>query len=351
MAGTQDETDASVTQWIALTWRAVIMRVGQNPAKLIDSVAQPQPVTVALVTYIPFLEGYYTESLDVLKVCLDSIWENTDAPYDLLVFDNASCPDVCTFLTDAHRRGKIQYLVLSDKNVGKGGAWNFIFGGAPGEFIAYADSDVYFFPGWLSAQLKVFDEFPNLGMVTGAPMRIPQEFSTSTIEWAELHPEVGLARGVLLSWDDWWRHARSLGVSSEEEGRRLYAVNEDVCLIHNNTRYFIGAAHFQFVARQQVLQRVLPLPSQRPMGQVRSLDIAINQMGLLRLSTPDWWVQHLGNSLQGFSPVSRHVQGVSSDSQHISKPGGLWHMKPMRRLLLWAHDRTFELLYKNQEAG
>jgi hypothetical protein len=58
----------------------------------------------------------------VLKVCLGSIWENTDVPYDLLVFDNASCPEVCAFLSDTYRKGKIQYLVLSDKNIGKGGA-------------------------------------------------------------------------------------------------------------------------------------------------------------------------------------------------------------------------------------
>jgi hypothetical protein len=351
VVGTQGAADAAIDQRIAVIRRAVIMRVGQNPAKLIDTVAQPKPVTVALVTYIPFLEGYYAESLEVLKVCLGSIWENTDVPYDLLVFDNASCPEVSTFLADTYRKGQIQYLVLSDKNIGKGGAWNFIFGGAPGKFIAYADSDVYFFPGWLSAQLKVFDDFPNLGMVTGAPMRIPQEFSTSTIEWAEMHPEIVLERGVLLSWEDWWRHARSLGVNSEEEGRRLYAVNEDVCLVHNGVRYFIGAAHFQFVAQQRALQQVLPLPSQRPMGQVRSLDIAINQMGLLRLSTPDWWVQHLGNSLQGIDQESGYVQELSSNGQQQSRPGNFWHLKPLRRLLLWAHDRTFELLYKNQEAG
>jgi glycosyltransferase involved in cell wall biosynthesis len=148
--------------------------------------------------------------------------------------------------------------VFSEKNVGKGGAWNFIFGAAPGEFIAYADSDVYFYHGWLPAQLALFDEFPNLGMVTGAPLRIPQEFSTSTIEWAESDPDACMERGVLLSWDDWWRHARSLGVETEEEGRRLYNANQDACLLYAGKRYFIGAAHFQFIARKEVLQRVMP---------------------------------------------------------------------------------------------
>ncbi|MCK4901517.1 MAG: glycosyltransferase family 2 protein, partial [Anaerolineales bacterium] len=103
------------------------MRVGQNPAKSINQVPQPQNITVAVITYIPFLSGFYTQSLDVLQICLESLWDSTNMPYDLLVFDNASCPEVRTYLQEAHQQERIQYLVLSDKNVGKGGAWNFIF--------------------------------------------------------------------------------------------------------------------------------------------------------------------------------------------------------------------------------
>ncbi|HLA96893.1 MAG TPA: glycosyltransferase family A protein, partial [Anaerolineales bacterium] len=159
--------------------------MGQNPAKFIETVSQPEQVTVAVLTYIPFLGGYYTQSLEVLKTCLNSIWQNTPDPYDLLVFDNASCPEVRQYLQDAHQAGKIQYLMLSNRNIGKSGAWNLIFGAAPGEYIAYADSDIYFYPGWLSAHLKVFEEFPNAGMVTGIPMCSSAEFSSSTIQWAE----------------------------------------------------------------------------------------------------------------------------------------------------------------------
>jgi len=123
------------------------MRVGQNPAKSIESVPQPQRITVAVVSYIPFLSGFYAQSLEVLKACLNSLWDTTGQAYDLMVFDNASSPEVQEYLVDAQRQGLIQYLVFSDKNVGKGGAWNFIFQAAPGEIIAYSDSDVRFAPG------------------------------------------------------------------------------------------------------------------------------------------------------------------------------------------------------------
>jgi hypothetical protein len=55
------------------------MRVGQNPAKSIESVPQPQRVTVALVSYIPFLGGYYAQGLDVLKTCLGACGNTPDA--------------------------------------------------------------------------------------------------------------------------------------------------------------------------------------------------------------------------------------------------------------------------------
>ncbi len=48
------------------------MRVGQNPAKYVKTVARPERITVAVLNYIPFISGFYSEALDVLKVCLNS---------------------------------------------------------------------------------------------------------------------------------------------------------------------------------------------------------------------------------------------------------------------------------------
>jgi len=49
------------------------MRKGQNPAKFVKDVARPERITVALLNYIPFLSGFYAETLDVLKVSLESM--------------------------------------------------------------------------------------------------------------------------------------------------------------------------------------------------------------------------------------------------------------------------------------
>ena len=99
------------------------MRLGQNPAKTIEHAKQPQAITAAVITYIPFLSGYYAQSLDVLKICLESLLTNSDLPFDLMVFDNGSCDEVVKYLTELQHEQEIQYLVLSDQNIGKVGAW------------------------------------------------------------------------------------------------------------------------------------------------------------------------------------------------------------------------------------
>lgn len=272
------------------------MRVGQNPAKSIESVPKPTRVTVAVITYIPFLSGYYAHSLEVLRACLSSIWETTDPLSDLLVFDNASCDEVRRYLTNEHGAKRIQYLILSDKNIGKGGAWNFIFQAAPGEFIAYADSDIRFFPGWLKNSLEILEAYPRAGMVTARPMRTPESFYTSTLEWARQEPGVEIEAGTFIPWEVYRQHVLSLG-TAEEQAHQWYDSRKDWRLAHRGVRALIGAAHFQFTARKTTLAEFVPFDMERPMGQVRSLDEQINQAGYLRLTTCEPLVMHMGNQL------------------------------------------------------
>ncbi|MFV1950112.1 MAG: glycosyltransferase family 2 protein, partial [Anaerolineales bacterium] len=99
------------------------MRIGTNPVKVKQpTLSPPKPVTVVIITYIPYLSGYYQYGLDVLELSLNSIWENTEEAFDLLVFDNNSCEQVQEYLLSQKDHKKIQYLILSDDNVGIPGA-------------------------------------------------------------------------------------------------------------------------------------------------------------------------------------------------------------------------------------
>ena len=317
------------------------MRSGQNPAKFIDKAGKAERVTVVIVTYIPFQQGYFAEAKAVLDLCLDSLRRNTPQAHDLLVFDNGSAPEVVADLVRGHAEGRIDYLFLSDRNLGKGGAWDMAFPAAPGEIVAYADSDVFFHPGWLEESLAVLESFPKVGMVSGRPLRTNPELIASTLRWAEGEGEAEVERGSLIPWDVFREHDVNLG-QPEAEVRKRFDSTQDIRVTYRGRQAFVGAVHWQFVAWKGTLGHVLPLGLSRPMGEVRELDRRLDEAGFLRLMTTAPLVRHLGNA----------IPDDLRTSPKVTRPGGsgrgrsLLDWGPVRRVLLAVHNQIFRWYFR-----
>ena len=311
-------------------------RIGQNPAKFVKDVAKPARITVAVLNYIPFLSGFYAEMDGVLKACLNSIYNTKlDEDFDILVFDNGSCEEIKQFLLNEQSEGRIQYLIFSEKNLGKGGAWNIIFEGAPGEIIAYTDNDCLFRPEWLSQSLRILETYPNTGMVTARPFRTNAELYSATLEWAESDNEADHEQGDLIPFEVFREFDLSLG-QSEEEIKNHYAETTDHRLTYHGVKAMAGASHWQFTAYKSRLQEFLPFRMDRPMGQVRQLDTRINEKGYLRLMTETPCAMNMSNTLDN---------SVLTAEKKDTKKKRLWDNALIKKVLLGLYNRIFHIYY------
>lgn len=312
-------------------------RIGQNPAKFVKDVAKPARITVAVLNYIPFLSGFYAEMDGVLKACLNSIYQTKlDEDFDILVFDNGSCDEIKQFLLKEQAEGRIQFLFLSEKNLGKGGAWNIIFDGAPGEIIAYADNDCLFTPDWLEKSIRILETYPDAGMVTARPFRTKPELYTSTLAWAEEHKEtVSHEQGDLIPYEVFREFDLSLG-QSEEEISSHYKETTDHRLTYNGVEAMVGASHWQFTAYKSRLTEFLPFRMDRPMGQVRQLDTRMNEKGYLRLMTETPCAMNMSNTLD---------DSLKTAERQTVKKSSLADIPIVKKVLLGLYNRIFHLYY------
>jgi glycosyltransferase involved in cell wall biosynthesis len=274
------------------------MRVGQNPNRYALTDYRPKRVTVCVLTHVPDQSGYYARRFDVLRLCLASLIANT-APgsYDLLIFDNGSCGDVVRHLTSLRDSGRARHLILSSANIGIYNALKVMFNAAQGEILAYSQDDVFFYPGWLDAQLRILETFPDVGLVSGIPVRHQFRYGNSYLPgYLARYPDVAVTRGKLIP-EEWEAdfHA-SIGVHVKE-GADMTRELEDVLLEYRGVPAFSTAVHFQYVARRETMLRVLDRrEDQRLMvGPDGEIDLALDRLGLARLSTAGRYVRHVGN--------------------------------------------------------
>jgi len=348
-------------------------RIGINPARGKTSSYRSSRITIAVLTYIPNLSGYFEHRLEVLKLVFASLFAHTDhsndpsQSHELMVFDNGSCNNVVSFLLELQESRQIDYLILSPRNIGKINALKIMFSSAPGEIIAYSDDDVFFYPGWLKGHLEIFEHFHQVGMVSGVAVRNASGHAQKSLGnlTSEAIPGLTTYREHRIpdGWEVDW--AISTGRNPEEH---LKAMQDHQDLIfrlekpeHNGVLEAIGSAnHFQFISPKEVILQALPNEwSNKLMGSMIELDKAVDNLGYLRLSTTTRYTRHLGNILSdevvkeasSLGLILREEENGESlftnpsiTRRNKSKKHWILQIPGARRILKHTYDRLFEIL-------
>ena len=298
------------------------------------------------------LEGYWKDGLKVLELCVWSMRESTGVPFDLMVLDNGSCAEAQSALLDYQRKGWIQFLILSRENLGKVGAWNLLFAGAPGKVVAFCDSDVYFMKDWLAESLHILRAFPEAGIVTAQPIA-GGDLAITRNGTAILKSNAVVARQGLLIPESYLRtHIEALGAPSGEYERRMQNRN-DLLVERDSVKAYATASHFQFVTRRQVLEKLFPVEAELPLGGDLQFDNEMLDLGWWRLSTEKYLAHHMGNRLPNLkaeipwpfepNPEPRALSIATATASHAKGRIGNKHV---RSLLKRINSLTWRLLYE-----
>ena len=275
-----------------------MMRTGANPSKAGIPAYSPHPLGIALIVYIPFTEGYFENSLEILSYQIESI-RSTTQDYDLLVFDNGSCTEVVEELQSYYAQKWIDWIILSQHNLGKAGAWNWIFAVMPNDLICYADSDVLFRQGWLEASLEVLEAFPQAGMIAAQP-------NFFDVMNGEGKAHLDLQNDNSYEFGEYWPSEKIIeeycfGIGASEEITTQFYKEPLLAITKRElgVQAVSGASHMQFLTTRQVARQIVPLQAKK--GLLRSetlgLDTKIDDLGYLHLSTREPYVFHMGNTI------------------------------------------------------
>lgn len=266
------------------------MRTEMNPNRRIYVDGYP-PYIASSITHLPSLEGYHENRFEVVKVSLTTMRENAGLNCKTLVWDNGSCQEFRDWLLNEY---KPDYVMLS-VNVGKSIARASILRMLPPEtIVGVADDDMYFYPDWFKAQVELMEFFPNVGQVSGYPVRTQMRWGNKrTLEWGRKVAIVEEGSFIPAEWDK--DFCTSIG--RDYEWHKNYTREDmDKRITYRGVSAYAVAHHCQFICEAGKIALLTRFDAEA-MADEKPFDWAVDNTGMLRLTTINRYTRHIGNVL------------------------------------------------------
>lgn len=269
------------------------MRIGFNPNK--DKVlSQPQFFHQVIVpVHIPNRQGYFSDSFEILRFCLESLFKTCHSKTFFTIVNNGSCKEVADYLDQLTTESKIQE-VIHTTSIGK---LNAILKGLAGHdfpLVTITDADVLFLKDWQKETYSVFEAFPKAGVVSPVPNSKSLRYFTSNLICDTFFKSK--SRFVRVKEADAMKaFAESIGnpdLFNAVHLDKILAVEKKTVLAT------VGAGHFVATYRGECFNQCSERFSKYSLGgdsEELLLDKPASKLGLWRLSTYGNYAFHMGN--------------------------------------------------------
>lgn len=320
------------------------MRVGSNPNKIVQQETQHYTHHVVIPVYIPNHEGYFAESLGVLKLCLDSLIATVHSKTFISIIDNGSATEVKQYLYKLYSDHVIHELIHTD-NIGK---FNAIVKGLSGHnfpLVTISDADVLFLSHWQKETYEVFNNFPKAGVVGITPQfkmfgghcenLIFEKLFSNQLHFATVKNPNALEKFYeSIGWDknfnpNWLKTTLAI---TNKKGTAL-----------------VGSGHFVATYKTEIFNEMRIYQSAKMGGEALAyIDTLPLKKGFWRLTTQDNFAYHMGNVVEDWMKIE--VGNLIKNDDIFSCKVNLGGNQPnISSLENFVKNRVFRKIFSNKK--
>jgi len=312
------------------------MRKGFNPNK--DKRLETSDFfhQIIIPVYIPNHEAYFKDSLQILKICLESLFKTIHSKTFITVVNNGSSEKVIELLEDYYENNNIHELIHTT-NIGK---LNAILKGVSGhkfDLITISDADVLFLNNWQESTYSIYNTFKKTGFVSPCPSSKVLKKYTSNIH-VENFFNKNLKFTEVKNPSAQVKFAKSIG---NKDFYNEHHLEKYLTISNNYIKAVVGGGHFVGTYRGDILRKPKSVFTEYALGSIGMnsvLDKPVEASGYWRLSTEDNYVYHMGNTLEDWMQESS--QGKNKNNDAIIKPK--LDSKKSYKISRWTKNFLFE---------